>query len=82
MLPWQAEEVEAGGRCDAALLDEAAVVVEDWGVDPSVVYAEARCPDDGSDVDGRAVGERDAGAGRGGSASVKPDAKLSSTSGA
>ena len=57
MLPRQAEEVEAGRLRHAALVHDAAVLVEHRDVDPRVVDAEAGCPDDGADVELGAVGE-------------------------
>src|SRR3977135_3474583 len=49
VLPWQAEEVEAGYGCDAALMHDPALTFEHGEVDPGVVKRESGCPDDGVD---------------------------------
>jgi hypothetical protein len=67
VLVLHAEEVQARGAGDAALVDRRALGVQDGGVYPGVVGAEARCPDDRLDVELGAVLEADrvlAGAGR------------------
>src|SRR5215207_7565699 len=64
VLPGQPEEVEPGRLSDTALVDDAAGVIEDRGVDPGMVDSEPGGPHDGGDVDlglifepdGRAVG--------------------------
>jgi hypothetical protein len=49
--PRQAEEVQAGRLGDAALVHEAALAVEDGGIDPRVVGPEAGRPDDSPRVE-------------------------------
>jgi hypothetical protein len=57
VLPEQAEEVEPGRRGDAALVHEAAGVVEDRDLDPGVVDLKAGSSDHAAHVDGSVVAE-------------------------
>ena len=57
VLPGEAEEVEAGDIGDAAAVAQAPVLVEDRQLDPGVVGAIARRPDDGVDLELAAVFE-------------------------
>src|SRR6185369_9730007 len=45
-----AHQVEAGRRCDAAVMTDHALVVEHRHLQPSVVGSIAGCPDDGTNV--------------------------------
>ena len=55
MLPGEAEEAEAGDIGDAAAVTQAPLLVEDRQLDPGVVGAVARRPDDGVDLELAAV---------------------------
>src|SRR3954467_4438038 len=57
VLPGEAEEVQAGDVGDTAAVAQAAVLVGDVEIDPGVVGPVAGRPDDGVDVELRAVGE-------------------------
>src|SRR6185503_20084754 len=74
VLPGQAEEVEAGDVRDAAPVDEFAVGARDGQVDPGVVERVTRRPDDGGDVECRAVLEDDRPPGRANGPRLHPDA--------
>src|SRR5919201_4446616 len=59
VLPGEAEEVDPRDLRDAAVMAEATVVAKDRKVDPAVVGPVSRCPDNGVDVQGASVSERD-----------------------